>query len=282
MKKQTVSNNFSDDKVITSYDETKVWIMDDGEKIILYKKSSEAELNTNLFLNNVLKGKIIVVEGEKFKINVPTVYEYDNGILQMEYCNGENLEFILRNKSTYEVGSKILNALLMFMIDNNLQWIDFAPRNVLINGNQIYIVDFEKGISNSDILSYLRNHTYEEYGSFLFLKDRMYLPDQVFDIKKETFGGYFIKDIRPKRIKAVADLLGYKDYLTMYEYLQIIKTFIIAEIPYDDKEKFIFPRVSLEQILKDKETNPQAFYNYGKEVIRINDRYGNSFVRERK
>ena len=112
-------------------------------------------------------------------------------------------------------------------------------------------------------------------------EDRMYMPDEVFDINKNSSIIHFIKDIGPKRIKAVADILGYKDFLTEYEYLQIIKTFIIAEIPIKQSNDYVFPRVYLEQILKDKMVNPQAFYNYGNEVLKINEERGNSFVKRR-
>lgn len=283
MNKNIVKNNFDGDKTLTSYDEKKVWVIEDGSNSIFCKKSSMNELNTNLIFSEKLKNESIVVDNQKYKLNIPNIYDFNefDGILKMEFCKGVNLEFLLRNKKTYKLGMKILNSLLKYMLDNNLQWIDFAPRNVLIDGNNLNLVDFEKGINNTDIFGYLRNHVYEEYGSFMLPEDRMYMPDEVFDINKNSSIIHFIKDIGPKRIKAVADILGYKDFLTEYEYLQIIKTFIIAEIPIKQSNDYVFPRVYLEQILKDKMVNPQAFYNYGNEVLKINEERGNSFVKRR-
>ena len=286
MDKRTVLNNFNDGMKITSYDEKKVWIKDDGQNHLFCKYTTSTEVETNSMLSQSVLGQTISVSGVEHKIYLPRIYDWDDEkrILTMEYCKGKNLEFILRNKDTYNYGVTVLNKLLTLFIELGIYWIDFAPRNVLIEENKVCIVDFEKGIGYyNGIKQYLRNHVYEEYGSFSFIEDRMFTPDEVFELgQDEENKDVYIPSIGPKRIKAMAKLLGYDKHLSQREFLQIIKTFIIAEQPTINNGIFIFPRVYLEQILKDKNTNPSAFDNYALEVLKINIEKGNQFVKEYK
>ena len=281
------NNSYDREKGITivSYDPNKTWVSEMNDQTVFCKRSSEKEMESIKYFSNLVKGKSISVFGEKFYFNIPRIFDWDEEqqVLSMEYCSGVNLEFILRNEKTYSYGVTILNELLSFMIENKYYWIDFAPRNVLVDGNVLTLVDFEKGFGAYDTRDYLRNHVYEEYGSFTFLKDRMYTPDDVFDVTDEEEEKiYKILEIGPKRIKAVAALLGYQDVLTRSEYLSIIKTFIVAEEPYENGDDIVFPRVELEKVLKDKEVNPEAFVNYGRIVIDINKKKDNDFVKENK
>ena len=284
MNKDVVLNNLDGKMKITSYDDNKVWIETNGTTKQFCKYTNKKEMETNLLISNEISGEKISVSGEEYKIYLPKIFDWDdkNNILTMQCCDGKNLEFILRNEKTYEYGVNVLNTLLKMFIELCIYWIDFAPRNVLIKDKNIFIVDFEKGLGNYNCTNeYLRNHVYEEYGSFSFLNDRMYTPNEVFDLEDgEQNENISIPDIGPRRIKAVAKLLGYNECLNKKQYLQIIKTFIIAEQPKIINNKFVFPRVHLEQILKDKNTNPQAFNNYALEVLKINQQQNNPFVKE--
>lgn len=276
MNKESISNNIEGSKVITSFDKNKIWVSDNNGNKIINKISSFNEVENNNIISKELRQLRLNIDGISYKITVPKIYNWDSDrkVLSMEYCDGKNLEFILRDKNTYLSGLKILNELLKLLINEGIYWIDFAPRNVLVDDAKIHIVDFEKGFGNPNdgIKEFLRNHVYEEYGSFSFLEDRLYNPDEVFDVTSDELSkNYYIPNIGPKRIKAMAKLLGYKEWLTKEEYLSIIKMFIIAEQPQVKNGEFIFPRVYLEQILKDKNTNPVAFDNYAKKVLEINE-----------
>lgn len=278
-----INNSYNHEKDITiiSYDPNKTWLEELNNQVVFRKQSSNKEKNSIELFSKKIENKSIFVFDKKFSLNIPKIYDWnkDNKVLTMEYCDGVNLEFLLRDTKTYDYGRAILDQLLKFMIDNKFYWVDFAPRNVLINDGKITLVDFEKGFEARDARDYLRNHVYEEYGSFTFLEDRMYNPDEVFDTTDEEEEYlYVISEIGPKRIKTVAGLLGYKEVLTREEYLSIIKMFIIAEEPYRNGDEVIFPRVELEKVLKDKETNPEAFVNYANIVIDINKNKGNEFV----
>lgn len=278
-----IDNSYNYEKNITiiSYDPNKTWLEELNNRVVFRKQSSEKEKNNIELFAKQIENKNIFVFNKKFSLNIPKIYDWnkENQILTMEYCKGVNLEFLLRDTKTYNYGHTILDKLLKFMIDNKFYWVDFAPRNVLINDDKITLVDFEKGFEAKDTREYLRNHVYEEYGSFTFLEDRMYNPNEVFDTTdEEEEYSYAISKIGPRRIKTVARLLGYKEVLTRKEYLSIIKMFIIAEEPYRNGDEVIFPRVELEKVLKDKETNPEAFVNYANIVIDINKNKGNKFV----
>lgn len=276
MNKENVSNNVYGSKVITSFDKNKIWLSNNNGNKIINKISSFNEVENNNIISKELRQLRLNVDSISYKITVPKIYDWDSDrkVLSMEYCDGKNLEFILRDKTTYLSGLKILNELLKILINEGIYWIDFAPRNVLVADEKIHIVDFEKGFGNpaDGVKEFLRNHVYEEYGSFSFLEDRLYNPDEVFDVTSdESSKKYYIPNIGPKRIKAMAKLLGYKEWLTKEEYLFIIKMFIIAEQPEVKNGEFVFPRVYLEQILKDKNINPVAFDNYAKKVLEINE-----------
>lgn len=280
------STNFDEEKVITSYDANKVWAMIENGRKQFCKKTKVQELETNLLISGAMANKKIVIGSSKYSLSVPEIYNWDElrNILVMEYCDGVNLEFVLRNKTSYNFGVNILNELLKFFIENNLYWIDFAPRNILITDKKINFVDFEKGIgSYNDVKEYLRNHVYEEYGSFSFLEDRILTPNDVFDLEAtESEYIHYMSDIGPKRIKAIAKLLGLNEKLSHRQYLQIVKMFIIAEEPQIIGNDYFFPRVMLEQILKDKNVNPESFDNYAKKILSINKQAGNPFIKDYK
>lgn len=276
MNKENVSNNVDGLKIITSFDKNKIWLSDNNGNKIINKISSFNEVENNNIISKELSQLRLSVDSLNYGITVPKIYDWndDTKVLSMEYCDGKNLEFILRDKTTYLKGLKILNELLKLLIYEGIYWIDFAPRNVLVEDDKLHIVDFEKGFGNLNdgVKEFLRNHVYEEYGSFSFLEDRLYTPDEVFNVTPDELQkNYYIPNIGPKRIKAMAKLLGYKEWLTKEEYLFIIKMFIIAEQPEVINGEFIFPRVYLEQILKDKNINPIAFDNYAKKVLEINE-----------
>ncbi len=226
-------------------------VLSENGKKFFCKKTTLQELEANLLMAKNISSQKIVIANKEYTLAVPEIYNWDKDVLMMDYFDGINLEFMSRNKEKYNFGIQILNELLKFFIYNNLYWIDFVPRNILINNNKINFVDFEKGIGQySNIKEYLRNYVYEEYGSFSFLKDRIFTPDEIFDVSDEEVKLiHYVSDIGPKRIKAVAKILGIEEKLTHMEYLQIIKMFIIAEESKIINNNYTFPRIMLEKNL---------------------------------
>ena len=260
---------------ITSFDPNKTWIIKVNDKKNFFKKTTQREVDMLLFAKKNLENNYLNINNKYYSLEVPTIISWNsiNTTLEMSFCEGNNLEYILRNPETHEYGVAFLQKILFFMLDNNFYWIDFAPRNILLGDKKIFLVDFEKGIDsiNIKIQDFLRNHVYEEYGSFLFEHERVFLPDYVFSMREDEVNDIFkIEDIGPKRIKATAKALGYNDTITKQQYLEIVKMFIIAEEPFEKSGLFVFPRIELEHVLKDKLTNPKAYDNYAREIIERN------------
>ena len=186
----------------------------------------------------------------------------------MQYCEGDNLEFYLRNKETYEKGKNIINTLLKYIIENKIYWYGFAARNILVGKNTIYFVDFEKGIGNmdTDIQSFLQHNVYEEYSIFLLKKDRIYTLNDVLSVKDN----YNIKvsDIKYKRYKALTIKLGYTDFISKEDYLNVLKLLLEVEEPRLIDGNFYFPSIPLYRIYKEKGMDA-----YCDEIIEIYNKF---------
>lgn len=261
-------DNFYKNTKIVSYDSDKTWIKEEDNRIIFCKKGSQEEVNTQIKIKELLNNKKVIVNDEEYIITCPSVYSYTDGNIEMEFFDGVNLELLLRDELTHKKGVEYINALIQFFIDNKLYWIDFAPRNFLISNNTIMIVDFEKGIMDSDepLNNYLRNHICEEYGLFLFKEERILDFDSIFKTNEDRV--IVVDDISSPRYKCIAKLLGYKDTMTYQEYLNIIKLIIDVEEPYLDNNEFIFNGVILDKVIYDNlDNNPIEVYS--KEVIRL-------------
>lgn len=269
-----IINSFFNGQHIVSYDPDKTWCELTNDKLLFYKKTNLNEYNSIIRMTNLLKNNKLSIENREYKIKVPSVISWDEEkfVLCLEYCEGINLEFLLRNSDTHDYGRLILNALLDFFINNKIYWSDFAPRNIIIDNTNIFIVDFEKGIMKEDTLlfDYLRNHVYEEYGLFLLLNERKYFIDEIFDNVLEEDRVYNLNEVESDRCKKIAQLLGYKEKITKKEYLNIMKMIVEVEIPYFDYDKIIFPGVYLDEIMTDK-LLLDPLNSYSKEVIKMHD-----------
>lgn len=261
-------------KQITSFDSNKVWKHEENGQKSIFKRTVYAELENLLKAKEFLKSKGIIIGGKKYSINVPEIISWnkDSHILNMTFCSGENMELLLRDNTKRNQYIKIFQSIFMFMFRNNFYWEDFAPRNILIQGNHISLVDFEKGLHlhDVDLRQFLRQHVYEEYSSFLLEKERLLNPSLVFSAteieKKEQIS---IDSIEVKRIQTIAKLLGCPSFITRQQYLNIQLLIIKAETPYYIDNHLFFPRVKLEELLQDRQTNPMAYIDYATEIIRL-------------
>lgn len=267
-----ISNNFYNGEVIVSYDSNKTWEEKVDDNIIVYKKTEVNEFKNILKMKKLLQNKSINIKGRKYKLKVPSVYDWDDnkGILAMEFCKGKNLEFYLRNENTYNKGQFILNKILNFLIQNQIYWLDFAARNIIVGKNEIYFVDYEKGFGrkNIKIKEFFRNHVYEEYCVFLFLKDRKYSIDEILSSKREKNNTFNLSQIKCKRCYTIAKLLGYNQTITKRQYLDILKMLITVQEPKVVDDKFYFPCVELDKIFVN-DNKEIALEKYCKKVINL-------------
>lgn len=261
MENNSIYNNIS----IVSYDPSKTWITFENNKYAFHKRTNKLEVKSLILMDKILQSQHIEVDKKIYNLCVPKIIKWDNDILDLTYEKGINLEFLLRFEN-HALGVKILNSLLVFLLENKIYWIDFAPRNILISENQIVLVDFEKGIMNKNEseVNYLREHIWEEYSLFLLKKERLINLEQIFiDSNKELID---ISKIS-KRYYTIAKLLKYPKIITKQDYLNILKVILISEEPYVKNGKIIYPGVILDEIINSKIDNP--ILEYSKELIKF-------------
>lgn len=256
---------------IVSYDSGKTWLENDGNSLYFCKKTNNIEIKNLKLISKLLSNKKVFIGNKKFEIRVPKLLKWNrlNKIMYMEYCFGENLEFLLRNKKNHKKGVEFLDCLITFFIKNKIYWADFAPRNIIISKEKIYIVDFEKGIrKNIDFREYLRDNVLEEYCLFLLKEERLFNVESVLTLQNEKNTIYNLNIIKEKRCVEIAKLLGYKEYITKKDYLDIIKMIITIEEPKFIDNEIIFPGVILDKIFTNYPKN-EAFTKYAQRVIEL-------------
>ena len=261
---------------IISFDDDRVKILTDNNHKFINKKTSILEVANLKIAKEYLDSRIASIFSCDYRIKIPKIEHWDdeNNIVKMEYFDGENLENMLRTPPTRNEAVTFLNKLLEFIIVNDFYWVDFSPRNILINKSkkEICFVDFEKGLNfnNNSLIDFFRNHVYEEYSSFLFLNERILNGKEIFKLRPEEKNILHSKnEIKIKRVKATADKLNYPDIITQNDFLEIYRMFLIAELPEKISENIIFPRVELERILETKKTNPKAYDEYAEKIIQL-------------
>ena len=257
---------------IVSYDETKTWVTDINGEYIFNKKTGSSELINLGLAKEKLEGRSVMLEGKKYTIHIPNVIFWNETdcVLQLEYCMGNNLEFLLRDADTHKRGVNILNSILDFLINNRIYWVDFAPRNVILSESKIYIVDFEKGFMDeeSSLVDVLRNHIYEEYCLFLFRDERKKIVDGIFDVETDSNVVIRVDSIKNNRIREIAKLLGYKTNILKSDFLDILRIIIDVEEPYIEDNKQIYPGVILDKyMINNNSDNP--ILDYSKKVLEL-------------
>lgn len=274
------NTSFYKDEYIVSFDTNKTWIERNDGSIVFCKKTCKKELNNYKKMTKLILNKRVKINNKKYIIKTPGIIKWDsfNEILYLEYCNGENLEFLLRNKKTHKKGVTIINCLLNFFIENRIYWADFAPRNIILNKDNIYIVDFEKGIRNKiNLRNYLRINVLEEYCLFLLKNERLYNINDILLQKNERNIKYKINNIKDKRYLNIAKQLGFKDIIDKKEYLFLLHMILKIEEPQLINGKFYFPGVEFDKIFV-KNEKEKALKIYSKKIVGLIKEYNGKTI----
>lgn len=265
------NTNFYNNECIVSFDPDKVWIEKNNNVDVFCKKTNKTEIKNINKITKLLNKKEITINNKIYTIKIPEIIKWDskNKILYSRYCNGDNLEFYLRNEKTHKKGVIILNALLKYFISNKIFWIDFAPRNIIIKNNIIYIVDFEKGINRKiNYKEYLRFNVLEEYSLFLLNNERIFKIDDVLLEKHEINLKYKLKNIKDKRYVYIANKLGYKNIIYKSDYIYILNKILKIEEPSLINKQFVFPGVELDKIFINNKKE-EALKMYSKKIVEL-------------
>ena len=228
---------------VISLDENRVKILDDCvekqsdyKEALCLRKAKEIISNFNLFeINN-----------KKYKLNVPEIYDYNNGIIVMEKCQGDNLEISLREMENHKNSAEYNNKLLQLFINKEFYWHDYAPRNILIDKGEIWIMDFERGLSDKcELPLYLLNNVYEEYSAFLLPEEREVDLDKIINNSNNSMIN--VKDIKSQRFRIISRMMyGEKEQISIKEFSKVIKSILCAEEPYIENDQIIYPLLELE------------------------------------
>ncbi len=261
---------------IISFDSERIYTTMDRGVTYLNKRTTQQEIENLKMAKEHLSSKTTKINNNEYKIEIPTVHNWneDTKIVKMDFFDGVNLEKMLRSTSSRTEAIIFLNKLLEFILLNDFYWVDFSPRNILINkeNKKICFVDFEKGLKfkNNDLIQFFRNHVYEEYSSFLLLNERILNGEKIFKLQPLEKNITINKnEIKIKRVKATANKLNFPDIITQDQFLEIYRMFLIAELPQYTNNEIIFPRVELEKILETKKTNHVAYEQYADKIIEL-------------
>lgn len=261
---------------IISFDSERVYKTNNNGITYLNKKTKTEEIENLKKAKEYLSKKSIKIINNEYKIEIPKIHDWneETKIVKMDFFNGINLETLLRSITSRTEAITFLNKLLEFILLNDFYWVDFSPRNILINKNdkKICFVDFEKGLSfkENNLIHFFRNHVYEEYSSFLLLNERILNGKEIFELQPTEKDITINKnEIKVKRVKATANKLNYPDFITQEQFLDIYRMFLIAELPQIVNNQIIFPRVELETILETKKTNLLAYEEYADKILEL-------------
>lgn len=261
---------------IISFDSERIYKTIDNGITYLNKNTTQQEIENLKLAKEYLLEKTTKIDGIEYEIEIPKVHNWneETKLVKMDFFDGINLEKLLRTTTSRTEAIVFLNKLLEFILLNDFYWVDFSPRNILINkeNNKICFVDFEKGLSfkQNNLIHFFRNHVYEEYSSFLLLNERILNGEEIFKLQPSEKTITLNKnDIKIKRVKATANKLNYPDIITQDQFLEIYRMFLIAELPKTINNKIIFPRVELEKILETKKRNPNAYDQYADKIIEL-------------
>lgn len=221
-----------------------------GREVIV-KKSSFDEVKKIEAARRVFDGHELVLGGEPFRFHLPKIYDYRDGNIFMEFLQGGNLEIALRTDRHRPEAVQTVNSLFQYLYDKQIYWGDFAPRNIIVDGDShtIGLCDFERGIGQGiSGKEYLQNYAYEEYAAFLLPSERDFSEslNHIFTVDKEQPAAF--DDIRSKRVKSIIQELGMPlENLTNQTVANVNKMIIAAETPYKSEGRFVFPIIELEQ-----------------------------------
>ena len=217
---------------------------------LVYKKSNIQEFETlKSNYDRVLSFSSITINGKEYKIRLPKVYSFSDNVICMSKCTGQNLELILRQQKTHSMGAVYLNSLFKYFVDNKFFWKDFAPRNIMIDNDIIYIMDFERGVGSEKLglKEYLVDIVYEEYSAFLLPSERVIDVNSVY--KSDDMSKVDFDSIKSRRVKNILKLtIG--ENVTYKDYLSAIKKIVVSETPYIENGQIKYPILELEEFMQ--------------------------------
>lgn len=241
---------------VVSLTDGKVHLFQDSGQYLVSKLSSDIEFATYSQIKSLLSGnsKLCLPE-EEYTVCVPEIVKWDPEKKELitEFIDGYNLEMILRSEDTQQRkrGIDLLNALYSFFISNEIYWIDFAPRNIIIKDHLLYVYDFDRGIPEGIAKQDFVAYTYKDYAAFLLPEERDISEKEAFDVSLSHHDKPFY-DIKSGRISlTLRHCFGHvaSTQDKRYEYYYALRRIAQATEPFlDSNGAIVFPIIELEKI----------------------------------
>lgn len=247
--------SFSNDKVNLKYNKK-------NKEYYIIKKTTLNEFDNYLKFYFFFKNKIIInIRGKNYYLITPRILKIEilneNSIcMYISYFKGENLEKILKNQRTHHKGVEFLNGVLKTLINNEIYWLDFAPRNISISEREICLFDFEKGFTKTSLKEF-QFLIYEEYSAFLLINER--ILEEYSELEKSVD----LKKIKlnSKRIEALSKYFNYNE-LNNHIFISILKKIIELETPIKLNGAIVYPILKLEYLLANYGYEFYSYYLY--------------------
>lgn len=249
---------------VLSFDSKKVEISlnASGETIVKKQTTQKEYINITLARQHLLKHQPVLDFAmiQNFSISVAGVSDWNQelGILSTFFCNGDNLEGILKNSFGKDRVDwiEILKKIFEIFKSSGFLWGDFAPRNMILDWSQktLWLVDFERDLQLKDgpieqevFNRYVCNYSREEFSCFLSKEEQF----SVFrEFLRENCTRLVPTDqIASKRKKGLLkNLFGDKNCYSIAELYQTEDVMVFVATPFYVNEVLFFPMDSLDQI----------------------------------
>ena len=247
---------------VLSYDPQKVWVDQKAGMVVVRKRTIPHEYEGILQAHQYLTRYPVslLVNGSIYSVKpVPLVsWENEKSLLTTLFCDGENLEHILRKTSLAERSSWLIFCKDLFskMRSIGFLWGDCAPRNIVIQEKKrlVRIMDFEReqcflstSVDESSFRRFVRNYAYEEFSSFLFKSEQKKVFSE--SLKGETMEHIHLTKITSMRRRRILEKqFGRKEAYAGREVEDVEDIMVFAATPFMLDGVVYFPMDFLEKI----------------------------------
>ena len=243
---------------VLSFDPEKVKLLGLNGSRVIAKYTSSEEYQQMCRVSAYLDKHLLSVTGARV-LTVPILsWDPVYSVLTTEFCDGINLEHALRR-----VGEKVqrfecitfFRELLRKMREQGFLWGDCAPRNMILCGNTLRIVDFERSLAllghavDPPVFSrFFRDYSYEEFSCFLFREEQDFLFKEFLtpELEREEILVSLISSKRKRALLAIR--FGNKISYGIQEVEEVENIMADVATPFLVNEKPFYPMETIEYI----------------------------------
>lgn len=210
-----------------SFSSEKVRIIRD--RGIVEKRTTKTEYDNHLFAIEFFKDIKKPILVNDMRVNIVPLIKYRNGCITTSYCEGFNLESLMRTLDKREQAKLIMKSFISFLRCTGFLWGDIAPRNLVVSHDKknLWVLDLEKetkyipNVSDEIWFRHLYKYAFEEVSCFYFqneTREILSLPKKI-ELPELNIKCNQIHSNRKKKL--LASIYGYKEYYLLSHLLHI-------------------------------------------------------------